>query len=81
MILKHFASPTLRRLRKEQELTLDVVALRTGIDRGALSRKERQLVPLSDVEILKLAALFGVEPGELRNEEGSPTARAAVGQP
>ena len=81
MANKHWVSPTLRRLRKERKLTLDMVSLRTGIDRGALSRKERQLVPASDIEILKLAALFGVEPRELRNEEGSAAARAALGQP
>jgi transcriptional regulator with XRE-family HTH domain len=77
MVYKHFASPTLRRLRKEHELSLDVVALHTGIDRGALSRKERQLVPLSDIEVLKLAAFFGVEPRVLRNEEAGLAARAA----
>lgn len=81
MIYKHFASPSLRRLRKEHELTLDDVALYTGIDRAALSRKERRLVPLSDIEILKLAAFFGVEPREIRNEEGGSAARAALGQP
>ncbi len=76
MIYKHFASRRLRRLRQERELSLDVVGFHTGIDRGALSRKERQLVPLSDIEILKLAAFFGVEPRELRNEEDSPAAQA-----
>jgi len=77
MIYKHFASPNLRRLRKERKLTLDAVARHAGIDFGALSRKERQLVRLSDIEILKLAAFFGVEPRELRNEEGDPAAQAA----
>jgi len=81
MINKHWVSPTLRRLRKERKLTLDVVSLQTGIDRGALSRKERQLVPASDIEILKLAAFFGVEPREIRTEEGGSAARAALGQP
>ena len=77
MIYKHFASPSLRRLRKEHKLSLDFVSCLTGIDRGALSRKERQLVPLSDIEILKLAAFFGVEPRELRSEEANPAAQAA----
>ena len=76
MIYKHFASPNLRRLRKERKLTLDVVARHAGIDFGALSRKERQLVRLSDIEILKLAAFFGVEPRELRKEEDDPAAQA-----
>ena len=78
MIYKHFASRRLRRLRQERELSLDVVGLHTGIDRGALSRKERQLVPLSDIEILKLAAFFGVEPREIRNAEGGPKAETAL---
>ncbi len=76
MIYKHFASPNLRRLRKERKLPLDVVARHAGIDFGALSRKERQLVRLSDIEILKLAAFFGVEPRELRKEEDDPAAQA-----
>ena len=78
MIYKHFASRRLRRLRQERELSLDVVGLHTGIDRGALSRKERQLVPLTDIEILKLAAFFGVEPREIRNVEGGPKAETAL---
>ena len=81
MANKHWVSPTLRRLRKERKLTLDMVSRRTGIDLSSLSRKERQLVPASDIEILKLAAFFDVEPREIRNEEGGSAARAAVGQP
>jgi transcriptional regulator with XRE-family HTH domain len=78
MVKKHLVSPRLRSLRRERELSLDVVALHTGIDRGALSRKERRLVPVSETELLKLAAFFGVEPSELRNEEGGPAAQAAL---
>jgi transcriptional regulator with XRE-family HTH domain len=69
MVKKKFVSPRLRRLRRERELSLDVVAIQTGIDRGALSRKERRLSHVSEAELIKLAAFFGVDPNELRNEE------------
>lgn len=69
MTNKHLVSPTLRRLRRERELSLDAVAIQTGIDRAALSRKERRLAPVSEGELIKLAAFFGVDPNELREQE------------
>ena len=71
-MVKHMASPKLRRLRRERDLTLDVVSLKTGIDRTALSRKERQLAPVSEAELLQLAAFFGVSPSKLRGEKVLP---------
>jgi transcriptional regulator with XRE-family HTH domain len=67
MVNKNLVSPRLRRLRRERELSLDVVALNTGIDRSALSRKERRLVPVSEAELIKLAAFFDVDPNDLRH--------------
>jgi transcriptional regulator with XRE-family HTH domain len=78
MVKKHLVSPKLRSLRRERELSLDVVALHTGIDRGALSRKERRLAPVSEAELLKLAAFFAVEPDELTCDEGGPAAQVAL---
>lgn len=78
MANKYLVSSRLRNLRRERELSLDVVALHTGIDRGALSRKERRLAPVSEAELLKLAAFFAVEPNELTNKEGGPAAQAAL---
>ena len=72
MVNKHMASPKLRRLRRERDLSLDVVALKTGIDRSALSRKERQLAPVSEAELIQLAAFFGVLPSTLRGEKVPP---------
>lgn len=69
MTNKHLVSPRLRRLRRERELSLDVVAIQTGIDRADLSRKERRLAPVSEAELLKLAAFFGIDPNELRDQE------------
>lgn len=78
MTNKTFVSPRLRRLRRERELSLDVVAIQTGIDRGSLSRKERRLSLVTDAELIKLAAFFGVDPNELRNEDGGPAGQAAL---
>ena len=72
MVNKHMASSKLRRLRRERNLSLDVVALKTGIDRSALSRKERQLAPVSEAELIQLAAFFGVLPSTLRGVKVSP---------
>jgi transcriptional regulator with XRE-family HTH domain len=72
MVSKHMASPRLRRLRRDRNLSLDVVSLKTGIDRAALSRKERQLAPVSEAELIQLAAFFGVSPSKLRGEKVPP---------
>jgi transcriptional regulator with XRE-family HTH domain len=71
MVSKHMASPKLRRLRRERDLSLDMVSLKTGIERSALSRKERQLAPVSEAELVQLAAFFGVSPNRLRGEKVS----------
>lgn len=78
MVNRNFVSPTLRRLRRERELSLDVVAIQTGIDRGSLSRKERRLSHVTEAELIKLAAFFGIDPDELRNEDGGPAGQAAL---
>lgn len=54
----------LRHLRRDRELTLQVLSERTGIDTATLSRAERNLVPLTDERRAKLAEYFGV-PGDV----------------
>lgn len=72
MVHKNLVSPRLRKLRRERELSLDVVALNTGIDRATLSRQERRLVPVSEAEIIRLAAFFDVDPNDLRHTAPEP---------
>lgn len=78
MANKHLISPKLRKLRRERDLSLDEVAIKTGIDRSALSRKERRLLPVSEAELMKLAAFFGVDSNELMGEEGALETQAAL---
>lgn len=57
----HKIGGTIRELRKQRRLTLDLVAQRTGLTPGYLSKIERDLSspPLSTV--IRLAAALGVE--------------------
>lgn len=51
----------LRKLRRDRELTFDVLSLKTGIDRSKLSRAERGLVSLTPDQKQKLAKFFKVD--------------------
>lgn len=55
----------LRVLRRERDWSLDVVALKTGIDPTALSRIERGLRQPSDAQLGRLAQVFGVKRDQL----------------
>jgi transcriptional regulator with XRE-family HTH domain len=51
----------LRKLRRERELTFDVLSIETGINRSRLSRGERNLLPLTAAELETLGKYFGVK--------------------
>lgn len=64
----------LRKLRRDRELTFDVLALKTGIDRSRLSRAERGLVELSPEQKSKLAKFFKVDdPNSLLQDADAST--------
>lgn len=56
----------LRKLRRERELTFDVLQIETGINRSRLSRGERNLIELTDDEKETLGRYFGVKPGRIQ---------------
>lgn len=56
----------LRKLRRERELTFDVLQIETGINRSRLSRGERNLITLTDDEKDTLGKYFGVRPDRLQ---------------
>lgn len=55
----------LRALRRERDWSLDVVALKTGIDPTALSRIERGLRQPTAAQLSALAQVFGVKRDQL----------------
>lgn len=57
----------LRHLRREREITLDVLSLATGINVSTLSRVERGLVQPTDQTLARLAKYFKVSADELLN--------------
>lgn len=56
----------LRKLRRERELTFDVLQIATGINRSRLSRGERNLITLTDEEKEILGRYFGVKPTRIQ---------------
>lgn len=56
----------LRKLRRERELTFDVLQIETGINRSRLSRGERNLITLTSDEKETLGKFFGVKPGRIQ---------------
>lgn len=58
----------LRRIRRDRELTLDELALATGINVSTLSRAERGLMALTQENRQRLEAYFGRPADELLSE-------------
>ncbi len=56
----------LRKLRRDRELTFDVLQIETGINRSRLSRGERNLITLTDEEKEILGRYFGVKPTRIQ---------------
>lgn len=56
----------LRKLRRDRELTFDVLQIKTGINRSRLSRGERNLITLTDDEKATLGKFFGVKPERIQ---------------
>ena len=50
-------------------MSLATLSKLTGINKGHLSRVERGLAGLGDVNILKVAAALGVTPNDITQEE------------
>ena len=55
----------LRRLRREQALTLAELSERSGVADGTISRLENERRPAMLPTIRKLSEAFGIEPKEL----------------
>lgn len=73
--MKH-TKTLLRKLRRDAELTFDVLSLKTGIDRSKLSRAERGLTPLTDEQKVKLAKFFKVNDPNSLLEDASKVVAA-----
>lgn len=58
----------LRKLRRDRELTFDVLRLETGINISRLSRAERNLIQLSERERAILSKFYGVAPHRLQRK-------------
>lgn len=70
---------TLKELRTGKDMTLDVLALKSGIDRSTLSRVERGLVQLKNKEKkLKLAEVLEVTEAVLDKALAAATATEAA---
>lgn len=66
----------LRHLRREQELSLDLLAAKTGINVSTLSRAERRLIGLTKTQSKKLAKFFKVPEEHLLADAPSATVAA-----
>jgi hypothetical protein len=64
----------LRKLRRERELTFDVLQIETGINRSRLSRGERNLIQLTGEEKEILGRYFGVKPSRIQQVVGAKVA-------
>ena len=66
----------MRRQRLDRDLTLFVLAVKTGISTNRLSLAERELVALSPAEKERVAAALGVGPGAIwPSEDQTPNNR------
>jgi predicted transcriptional regulator/transcriptional regulator with XRE-family HTH domain len=65
---KIFAGPRIRRLRMERSLTQTAMAEGLGISPSYLNLIERNQRPITVQLILKLAAVYNIDPGELQAE-------------
>lgn len=71
---KIFAGPRIRRIRNAKGLTQTAMAEGLGISPSYLNLIERNQRPLTVQLILKLSAVYGVEPEELHGEAGGSIA-------
>jgi XRE family transcriptional regulator, fatty acid utilization regulator len=71
---KIFAGPRIRRIRNQKGLTQTAMAEGLGISPSYLNLIERNQRPLTVQLILKLAAIYRVEPEELQSEAGTSIA-------
>jgi predicted transcriptional regulator/transcriptional regulator with XRE-family HTH domain len=71
---KIFAGPRIRRIRNQKGLTQTAMAEGLGISPSYLNLIERNQRPLTVQLILKLAAIYKVEPEELQGEAGGSMA-------
>lgn len=66
----------LRHLRRERELSLDMLAFKTGINVSTLSRAERRLIGLTPHQSKALAKFFKVPAEQLLLDAPSGTVAA-----
>lgn len=66
----------LRHLRREREISLDLLRAKTGINVATLSRAERRLQDLNPEQKVKLAKFFKVANPDLLLEDASKGAAA-----
>src|SRR5690606_1690320 len=71
---KIFAGPRIRRIRNGKGLTQTAMAEGLGISPSYLNLIERNQRPLTVQLILKLSAVYDVEPEELQGEAGGTVA-------
>src|SRR5690606_2156033 len=71
---KIFAGPRIRRIRNARGLTQTAMAEALGISPSYLNLIERNQRPLTVQLILKLAAVYKIEPEELQGETGGALA-------
>lgn len=56
---------TIRKARRDRDLSQEAVGLRTGIDSSLISRVERGVVDAQTTTILRIIEGLGMTPGEL----------------
>lgn len=60
----------LERSREEKKITLREMSEKTGIHFTKINRQERRREPLYPRDIQRYADFFGIEPGEIADENG-----------
>jgi transcriptional regulator with XRE-family HTH domain len=66
----------LRHLRREREISLDLLAAKTGINVSTLSRAERRLIGLTKTQSKKLSRFFKVPEDSLLSDAPDRTVAA-----
>ena len=67
--VKEILSRNLKRLRSEQKIAQEALALKAGIDRTVLSKIERKVTNPSLMALTKLAITLKIEVAELLTEQ------------
>lgn len=73
---------SVRRMRRTQRMTQDVLRDKSGISKGSISNIEHGKVVITVKTLCRLASALGVQPGELLPSEwGAAIAQSAGGEP